>query len=148
CAEAPRRRSPGWCTASRAPARAGSAPSIGRSRLPSFDSCLGLLDKLEFLDLARGGGRQLRRLGEQHVLGHLETGQVLPANLDDPFRTELSARLADDPHTPGLAPPVVGHADRVGLADTRQPREQVLDLLGHHQLATALVELLAAAGEL
>src|SRR5205814_5211642 len=80
CCGSPRR----WPRA-RSPARSSPSAAAPPCRRGALGAKLlgGALGEAELLHLAGGGGGQVGRVDKEHVLGHLEPGQLLPAPGDE-----------------------------------------------------------------
>src|SRR5690606_4411920 len=124
-----------------------SSSSPSHHTAPTDIYTLSLHDALPIvlLDLAGGG---LRQLEEDHVLGHLEPGQMLAAEAHDVLLADPLAGLEGDEGAGCFAPLVIRLGDHCGLQYRRVPVEHALDLDGGDVLATGVAYVLEAVLDL
>src|SRR5690606_4198687 len=90
----------------------------------------------------------LFRSEEDHVLGHLEPGQMLAAEAHDVLLADPLAGLEGNESAGGFAPLVIRLGDHCGLQYRRVPVEHALDLDGGDVLATGDDDVLEAVLDL
>src|SRR4051794_10037477 len=88
----------------------------------------GTARQLVALDLARRAARYLGVRDHLGVARPLEAGQAARAPRADLVERQRRARLEHDDDLDRLAPALVGHADRAGLADGGVGGDDLLDL--------------------